>query len=432
MLYPLSYGRVYSVTSVAEARGFEPPVPCKGDNSLAVSPIRPLWHASLDRLRVPDPNWLPEPPRSTAYTGRTYAVEMTARLRPEMAELPAYVPGKTVPGAIKLASNETVYGPLPSVRAAIEQATDGINRYPDNGCVELKSALAKHLNSGRVGSAGGWGPEHIAVGCGSVSLCQQLIQITSTAGDEVMFGWRSFEIYPLQVRLAGATAVQIPLTDHTFDLDAMLAAVTDRTRLIFVCNPNNPTSTVVDPDALARFVEKVPSHIVIAIDEAYVEYIRDGLLPDSLTLVREHSNVIVLRTFSKAYGLAGLRVGYAAGHPELITTLDKAYVPFTLTSITQAAAIASLDAADELLARTDAVVAERARVGDALRGAGFTLPSSQTNFVWLPLGSRTLDFVEQAARAHIVVRPYGSDGVRVSIGAPEENDALLKFAENWI
>jgi histidinol-phosphate aminotransferase len=349
-----------------------------------------------------------------------------------MAELPAYVPGKTVPGAIKLASNETVFGPLPSVRAAIEQATEGINRYPDNGCVELKSALAKHLNSGRVSSDGGWGPEHIAVGCGSVSLCQQLIQITSTAGDEVMFGWRSFEIYPLQVRLAGATAVQIPLTDHTFDLDAMAAAVTDRTRLIFVCNPNNPTSTVVDPDALARFVEKVPSDILIAIDEAYVEYIRDGLLPDSLALVREHSNVVVLRTFSKAYGLAGLRVGYAAGHPDLITALDKAYVPFTLTSITQAAAIASLDAADELLARTDAVVAERARVADALRGAGFSLPSSQTNFVWLPLGSRTLDFVEQAARAHIVVRPYGSDGVRVSIGAPEENDALLKFAVDWI
>ena len=224
----------------------------------------------------------------------------------------------------------------------------------------------------------------------------------------------------------------MPLTDHTFDLDAMLAAVTERTRLIFVCNPNNPTSTVVDPDALARFIEAVPSHILIAIDEAYVEYIRDGLLPDSLALVRDHSNVVVLRTFSKAYGLAGLRVGYAAGHPDLITALDKAYVPFTVTSISQAAAIASVDAADELLARTDAVVAERARVSDALRAAGFTLPSSQTNFVWLPLGLRTPDFVEQAAVAHVVVRPYGSDGVRVTIGAPDENDALLEFAVDWI
>ncbi|MBV9320098.1 MAG: pyridoxal phosphate-dependent aminotransferase [Mycobacterium sp.] len=357
---------------------------------------------------------------------------MTARLRPELAELPAYVPGKTVPGAIKLASNETVFGPLPSVRAAIEHATDIVNRYPDNGCVELKSALTKHLNSGRVGGSGGWAPEHVAAGCGSVSLCQQLIQITASVGDEVLFGWRSFEIYPLQVRLAGATPVQVPLTNHTYDLHAMLAAVTDRTRLIFVCNPNNPTSTVVDPDALTRFVEAVPPHIVIAIDEAYVEYIRDGMLPDALGLVRDCSNLVVLRTFSKAYGLAGLRVGYAVGHPDIIAALDKAYVPFTITNISQAAAIASLDAADELLARTDAVVAERVRVSAGLSDAGYPMPPSQANFVWLPLGERTMDFVEQAANAHIVVRPYGRDGVRVTIGAPEENDALLRFARNWI
>ena len=221
---------------------------------------------------------------------------MPARLRPELADLPAYTPGKTVPGAIKIASNETVHGPLPSVRAAIEKATDNINRYPDNGYVELKERLAKHVN---------FAPEHIAVGCGSVSLCQQLIQITSTVGDEVLYGWRSFEIYPLQTRTAGATPVQVPLTDHTYDLDAMLAAITDRTRLIFVCNPNNPTSTVVDPDALARFIEAVPSDILIALDEAYVEYIRDDMLPDSFGLVRAHSNVVVLRTFSKAYGLGG-------------------------------------------------------------------------------------------------------------------------------
>ena len=199
-----------------------------------------------------------------------------------------------------------------------------------------------------------------------MSLCQQLIQITASAGDEVIFGWRSFEMYPLQVRVAGAIAIQVPLSDHTFDLDAMLAAVTDRTRLIFVCNPNNPTSTVVDPDELTRFVQTVPADILIALDEAYVEYIRDGMLPDGLGLVRAHRNVVVMRTFSKAYGLAGLRVGYAVGHPEVITALDKVYVPFTATSISQVAAIASVDAADELLARTDAVVAERCRVCAAL------------------------------------------------------------------
>jgi histidinol-phosphate aminotransferase len=348
---------------------------------------------------------------------------VTARLRPELADLPAYTPGKTVPGAIKIASNETVYGPLPSVRAAIEKAADNINRYPDNGYVELKDRLAKHVD---------FAPEHISVGCGSVSLCQQLIQITSTVGDEVLFSWRSFEIYPLQVRTAGATPVQVPLADYTYDLDAMLAAITDRTRLIFVCNPNNPTSTVVDPEALTRFVEAVPSHILIALDEAYVEYIRDGLVPDSFGLVRKHSNVVVLRTFSKAYGLAGLRIGYAVGEPDIITALGKVYVPFTATSISQAAAVASLDAADELLARTDAVVAERARVTAALREAGYTVPPSQANFVWLPLPGRAQEFAADSANARVIVRPYGDDGVRVTVAAPHENDAFLAFAKRWI
>lgn len=375
----------------------------------------------MDFPRVPG---LPRAAGGLAYTAATYAVDVTARLRPELAGLPVYVPGKTVPGAIKLASNETVFGPLPSVRAAIDRATDTVNRYPDNGCVQLKAALARHLGPD-------FAPEHVAVGCGSVSLCQQLVQVTASVGDEVVFGWRSFELYPPQVRVAGAIPIQVPLTDHTFDLYAMLATVTDRTRLIFVCNPNNPTSTVVGPDALARFVEAVPAHILIAIDEAYVEYIRDGMRPDSLGLVRAHNNVVVLRTFSKAYGLAGLRIGYAIGHPDVITALDKVYVPFTVSSIGQAAAIASLDAADELLARTDTVVAERARVSAELRAAGFTLPPSQANFVWLPLGSRTQDFVEQAADARIVVRPYGTDGVRVTVAAPEENDAFLRFARRW-
>ena len=350
-----------------------------------------------------------------------------------MAELPVYVPGKTVPGAIKLASNETVHGPLPSVQAAIDRAVGTVNRYPDNHNTELKARLAQHLNTDPIADqAASFAAEHIAVGGGSVNLCQRLIQATASVGDEVLYGWRSFEMYPLQVRVAGAVPVQVPLLDETFDLYAMLAAVTDRTRLIFVCNPNNPTSTVVDPAALSSFVAAVPSHILIAIDEAYVEYIRDGMRPDSLGLVRSYSNVVVLRTFSKAYGLAGLRVGYAVGDPQVITALNKLSVPFTTTNVSQAAAIASLDAAEELLARTDAVVAERARVSDTLRAAGFALPSSQANFVWLSLGGRTLDFVEQAADARIVVRPYGTDGVRITIGAPKENDALLEFAKGWI
>jgi histidinol-phosphate aminotransferase len=309
------------------------------------------------------------------------------------------------------------------VRAAIAKAVDHLNRYPDNGNQELREHLAKHT---------GFAPEQVSVGCGSVSLCQQLVQITASVGDEVLFAWRSFEIYPLQVRTAGATPVQVPLRDHTHDLDAMLAAITDRTRLIFVCNPNNPTSTVVDPDALARFVAAVPPHILVAIDEAYVEYIRDGLLPDSFGLVRAHRNVVVLRTFSKAYGLAGLRVGYAVADPDIVTALGKVYVPFSATSISQAAAIASIEAADELLVRTDEVVAERVRVSAALRDAGYDLPPSQANFVWLPLADRTLDFVARAADNRLVVRPYGEDGVRVTVASPAENDAFLEFATAWI
>lgn len=336
-----------------------------------------------------------------------------------------YVPGKNVPGSIKLASNETVYGPLPSVHAAIERAVAVVNRYPDSASVDLKAALAMHLGSDVA-------PEQIAVGSGSVTLCQQLVQITAAAGDEVMIGWRSFECYLPIIQVSGATAVKVPLTDHTHDLDAMLAAITDRTRLIFVCNPNNPTSTVVDPAALARFVGAVPPHILIAIDEAYVEYVRDGMLPNTLELALTRSNVVVLRTFSKAYGLAGLRVGYAVGHPELITALDKVFLPFAVTTVAQVAAIASLEAADELMARTDALVVERERVSAGLRDAGFTLPPSQANFVWLPLGPRTADFTEQAADARLVVRPFAGDGVRVTIGAPEENDVLLQFARDWI
>ena len=384
-------------------------------------------------MSVPELNTASEPPvgestqreeRIAKPAGATLRLgPMTARLRPELADLPAYTPGKTVLGAIKLASNETVQRPLPGVLEAISAAADTINRYPDNGHVELKEHLAKHVD---------FPPEHIAVGCGSVSLCQQLIQITSSVGDEVMFGWRSFEVYPLQVRVAGATPVQVALRAETFDLDAMLAAITERTRLIFVCNPNNPTSTVVDPDELARFVAAVPADILVVIDEAYVEYVRDGLLPDSLGLARSHPNVVVLRTFSKAYGLAGLRVGYAVGDPEVITALGKVYVPFTASTISQAAAIASLQAVDELLARTDAVVTERQRVSAELAGLGYNFPPSQANFVWLPLAERTAEFAQQAAESRVLVRPYGNDGVRVTIGAPAENDAFLRFASEWI
>ena len=357
----------------------------------------------------------PESPTST-----------TPSPHPRLDAVPAYKQGRSAPaGASKLSSNESPHPPLPSVVAAIADRLGSIHRYPQMTAPEIIGRLAERY---------GVAPDLVTVGAGSVELAAQIIHATAGEGDEVMFAWRSFEAYPSLVRVAGATPVMVPLDrEHRHDLDAMLAAITDRTRLIFVCNPNNPTSTVVPPADLARFVESVPSDILVVIDEAYVEYIRDGLLPDSLGLVRDHANVVVLRTFSKAYGLAGARVGYAVGDPDIITALGKVYVPFTASTLAQAAAIASVQAADELLARTDAVVAERVRVSAALRGAGYVLPDSQANFVWLPLGpDHTADFVEQAANARVLVRPYGTDGVRVTIGAPHENDTLLAFATDWI
>ncbi|EGD53464.1 putative aminotransferase [Gordonia neofelifaecis NRRL B-59395] len=347
------------------------------------------------------------------------------RIRPDLDTLPAYVPGKTFPGAIKLASNEVTDPPLPSVASAIADAAATANRYPDNGMVELTDELAKNL---------GVTPAEVQVGCGSVILCQNLILVTARPGDEVLFGWRSFEMYPVATQAVGATPVQVPLTgDAVHDLAAMADAITDRTRLIFVCNPNNPTGTVVEAQALHDFLAAVPSDVVVALDEAYFEYMRlDGPYSyDALELRREFPNLVVLRTFSKAYGLAGLRVGYAVGDPQVITALNKVHVPFTVSTVAQAAAIASLRAQDELLARTDAVVAERERVTAELRRLGYRVPPSQANFVWLMLGDDAIPFATASAEAGVIVRPFAGDGVRVTVTNPAEDDVFLKFAASW-
>ncbi|GAA2058375.1 histidinol-phosphate transaminase [Williamsia deligens] len=350
---------------------------------------------------------------------------MTPRIRPDLASVPAYVPGKTFPGSVKLASNEVTFGPLPSVARAIADAATSLNRYPDNGMVELTETIAKKL---------GVPPDAIQTGCGSVSLCQNLITITCTPGDEVLFAWRSFETYPLATRVAGATPVQVPLTgDRVHDLTAMADAITDRTRLIFVCNPNNPTGTVVEAQALVDFLEKVPPEVVVALDEAYVEYVRPSQTQayDAIELQRRFSNVVVLRTFSKAYGLAGLRVGYAVADAAVIDGLRRVHVPFSVNSLAQAAATACLHADDELLARTEAVVAERARVAGRLRELGYVVPESQANFVWLDLGDDAAPFAAAALDARVVIRPFAGDGVRVTIGDTVENDQFLTFAGTW-
>ncbi|ALG05711.1 histidinol-phosphate transaminase [Kibdelosporangium phytohabitans] len=343
--------------------------------------------------------------------------------RADLASLPSYVPGRTIPGAIKLASNEVPAGPLPSVTKAIADAAAHAHRYPDSGAGELTARLAAKL---------GVPESRIAVGCGSVSLCQQLIQATCTERDEVLFAWRSFEAYPIVTHVVGAKQVRVPLTDdHALDLDAMLAAITPRTRLVFVCTPNNPTGTLVRKAELDRFIEAVPSNVLVVLDEAYFEFVTDPDATDGIDYLRERDNVAVLRTFSKAYGLAGLRVGYCVTSEEVATAVRKVYVPFSVNHLAQAAAIASLDAEQELFERVLEIKDERIRVRDELVAAGYDVPETQANFVWLPLGDRTAAFNEHCLANKLVVRAFAGEGARVTISTAEENDLFLAAAKSF-
>jgi histidinol-phosphate aminotransferase len=353
---------------------------------------------------------------------------MTVRLRPVLASLPAYVPGRTVPGAIKLASNENSYPPLPHVVDRIAEAASNINRYPDTNSTELARALADRYEVT---------PEQVVVGCGSVSLCQQLLLAAVGPDEQVMFGWRSFEAYPILALIAGAEALQVPLLDQRYDLPAMAAAITDRTRLIFVCNPNNPTGTAVPGAALVDFLDRVPADVLVVLDEAYNEFITDPDVTHGQTLLDRYPNLIVLRTFSKAYGLAGLRVGYGiAADPAVAMAVGQTQIPFAVTQLAQVAALASLeDAAEKQLAeRVANLVDERGRVTEALRSYGYQVPTSQANFVWLsqgPAEAGAVDAMEFAAgceRLGIIARAFAGSGVRVTISNPAENDRFLAAA----
>lgn len=349
--------------------------------------------------------------------------ETTPRFRAVLDEMAAYRPGKTVAGpsgkSYKLSSNESPYGPLPSVRDAIGTAGANAHRYPDNTSAQLVTAIAERF---------GVPPEHVAVGCGSVGVTQQLLETVGEPGAEVVYAWRSFEAYPILVQLAGATADAVPLREHTHDLPAMAERITERTRLVFVCNPNNPTGTVVRGHELEAFLDRVPSDCLVILDEAYREYVRDEDVPDGLELYRDRPNVAVLRTFSKAYGLAGLRIGFLVGHEPVAGAVRKTQLPFGVNRVGQAAAIASLAAEGELLARVDGTVKERGRVRDRLLELGYDVPPTEANFVWLPLGDDTTAFAATCEKEGVSVRPFAGDGARVTVADPEANDAFLVVA----
>jgi histidinol-phosphate aminotransferase len=353
----------------------------------------------------------------------------TVRLREGLEAVPAYKPGKPAAQragvtSYKLSSNENPYPPLPAVLRVVADAAMNMNRYPDAGVLELTEALAARLS---VPS------EHIATGTGSVGVLSQIIAATCDPGDEVIYAWRSFEAYPIAVAVAGAVSVQVQLDVHArHDLVAMAAAITPRTRLILVCTPNNPTGTVVHQDELDRFLTAVPDDILVVIDEAYLEFVTDNRAADGLATYAARPNVALLRTFSKAHGLAGLRVGYAVAQERVAQALRKTALPFGVSTIAQRAAIASLDALDELQERVDALVAERERVVAELRYQGWQLPQTQANFVWLPLGLDTLKFAVAADHHGLVIRAFPGEGARCTVAETDANDILLHVAREFV
>jgi histidinol-phosphate aminotransferase len=309
---------------------------------------------------------------------------------------------------------------LPSVLAAVSEALAGSNRYPDPAATVLTEALAaKHdVAVGR-----------IAVGCGSVQLVQELVEIACDAGDEVIFGWRSFEAYPTMAAIAGAVAVQVPLTDAHLDLRAMAAAVTERTRLVLLCSPNNPTGPALAADAVKDFLETVPDRVLVVLDEAYAEFVDDPLAVDGTRLLSSYRNLLVLRTFSKAYGLAGLRVGYAVAGTEAVAgALRQVHLPFAVSIAAQAAALASLQVEDQLLAQVAEVVAQREPLRRKLIEIGWDVPEAQGNFVWLPTGADT-DRVAQDFEEHgVLVRAFTGEGLRITVATPRDTERVLAAA----
>ena len=358
-------------------------------------------------------------------------------VRPVFNTLPSYAQASR-PHPLKASPStssprtRTPLGPVPEVaRVLAEFAT--AHRYPD----PLSTAL-RHKLSARLGVDA----DDIVTGAGSLGALNQILKTFAGVNadgvqDEVIYAWRSFEAYPILVGIMGARSVQVPnLHDGSHDLDAMAAAITERTRLILVCTPNNPTGPAVTESQIRAFLEKVPAHIPVVIDEAYFEFCAASTVPESeeaplngMDIYRDYENVIILRTFSKAQGLAGLRVGYSISHPQITQHLRVAATPFAVTALAEAAAIASIEHEDAVMERVSHLVAERERVTARLRELGYDFPSTYANFVWLPLGERTGEFVQLMSEHALSVRAFGTEGVRVSIGEVEANDRFLSLCE---
>jgi histidinol-phosphate aminotransferase len=351
-------------------------------------------------------------------------------VRPVLSGLVPYEPGKPVEEVqrelglervVKLASNEGPFGPFPAALAALERAARDLNRYPDGGAYRLRTALAARHDVRF---------EEIAIGSGADGVIDLISQAVLGPGDEIVCGWPSFPSYVIYAVKTGATPVKVPLRDHRYDLEGLLAAVTPRTKLVYVCNPNNPTGTINTRAELDAYFDRVPEHVLTVIDQAYLEYIEDPDYPDC---VREHfkrgRRVIVLRTFSKIYGLAGLRVGYGVADADLVTAFGKVRRAFDLTTPAQEAALASIDAAEELARRRSANDEGRAELERILRAHGLPLAGPAFgNFLFVETGGDAQAVFDALLREGVIVRPLAGFGapeaIRVTVGTSEDHRCL--------
>ncbi|MFF4958734.1 histidinol-phosphate transaminase [Streptomyces sp. NPDC001222] len=322
-----------------------------------------------------------------------------------------------IPVLHRLALNESPYPPLPSVREAMHRAVAQAHRYPQFRPDDLTERIAAWC---RVT------PDRVAVGSGSVGVALQLLRAVVGPGDAVAYAWRTFDAYPLLAAMVGAEPVPIPLSpDGDQDLDALLAALDHRTRVVVLCNPHNPTGTLVTADALSTFLRQVPRHVTVLLDEAYVEFARDTDVPDALALLDTHPNLLVMRTFSKAYGLAALRVGYGIGCPDLVGQIRRQQLPFGINAVATAAVEASLRAESELRLRVDTVVAERERLRRDIVSLGWRVRRGHANSVWLAAPDPIDEGAAALTDAGVQARHYPGEGLRLTVGSRNANDTVL-------
>lgn len=352
-------------------------------------------------------------------------------VKPHIRELTPYPPGKPIEelerelgleGSIKLASNESPLGPSPRVIEAVRRAAATLNRYPDGSCFYLRRALAARL---------GVSDESLLFGTGSDEILELLVKVFLSPGEEAVFAWPGFAMYPIVAQGMGGTPVAVDLdADYRIDVGALLGAVTDRTRLVFLANPNNPTATSIGAAEFAELLAGLPDHVILVSDEAYVEYARRADFPPSLEALRSHPTVVVLRTFSKIHGLAGLRLGYAVADPELIGYLERARHPFNVSSVGQVAALAALDDREHVERVREVTHAGLEQLERGCDRLGLRYPRSDANFLLVEVGADAERIYQGLLRRGVITRPLGAFGLtrhlRVTAGLPEENTRFLE------